>query len=116
MHSLQSLKDLSWDARLNQIQLREWINIAKQYNSSDTVSIPRFVGDRSEKYRIIAFTDASTLIYGCVVYIQNLRTNQVSYLLAKNRIVGKLMENKTAPNIELSAILLGVEVLQDIRR
>ena len=66
LHELQSDKNIDWDSKLDREKLRNWNNITKQYNSSDKVNIKRFVGCRSEDYRIIAFADASTVIYGCV--------------------------------------------------
>ena len=113
---MQSQSNTDWDRNLHKSDLRDWINIAKQYNSSDKVNIHRFVGNRTDEYRLISFSDASTAIYGSVLYIQNVHTNEVSYLQAKNRIVGKQLDGKTVPNLELSAIVLGVEVLQETRR
>ena len=62
---------------------------------------------------MIAFTDSSRLIYGCVVFLLNLNTNQASFLLAKNRIINKQLESKSMPSMEFHAISFGVEVLID---
>ena len=116
MHELQCMKDLKWDTKLSNDQLREWRNIANQVNSASNLSIPRCVGSRNAKYRLICFTDASQTIYGCVVYIHNVDTNKVNFVQAKNRIVGKLHESKSIPSLEFAAITLGTETLVDLKK
>ena len=116
LHGLQSQTKLGWDTPLGESTLREWANIAKQYNASEPVCIPRFVGDRTDEYRLIAFVDASTQIYGCVLFIQSIRTDKPHFLFAKNKIVGKQMETKTVPTLELSAIEMGAEWLKDTKK
>ena len=116
MHELQCLKGLSWDQTLSKEQLREWCNIANQVNHSPSLCVPRCVGSRSDNYRLVCFTDASQLIYGCVVYVHNLVTNEVNFVSAKNRIVGKSHETKTIPSLELAAIVLGTETVIDVKR
>ena len=115
LHDIQKAKTLGWDVELGVDQLREWGNIVKQYNSSQMVSIPRCIGDRSDTYRLIAFSDASTQFYGCVLYLQSSTTKKCNFVLAKNKIVGKQLESKTVPSLELSAIVMGAEVLKDTK-
>ena len=115
MHSLQCRPNLGWDVKLSNDELREWLNICKQLNSAPSLSIPRYVGDRNGEYRLIAFTDASSSIYGTVIYIQCIKTLEVNFLSAKNRIVNKLMEPKTIPALEFAGITLGVETLIDVK-
>ena len=115
LHKLQSDKDFGWNKPLNTELMREWKNIAKQYNSAPTTPIPRFVGNRSDSYKLVAYTDASTMMFGCVIYIQCIRTNVKSFVMAKNRIVGKPLEGKTVPSLELAAITLGTETLHDLK-
>ena len=115
MHGLQCKSDLGWDCKLPPDDLKEWGNICKQLNSSPNLSVPRYIGNRDGTYNLIAFTDASSAIYGTVVYIQCVESGKVSYLLSKNRIVGKVMESRTTPALEFAAIVLGVETLIDVR-
>ena len=115
MHDLQCMKELKWDTKLSNDQMREWRNIAHQLNSASEICIPRCVGDRNASYRLIAFTDASQTIYGCVLYLQNLDTKEVHFILSKNRIVGKMHESKSIPSLEFAAITLGVETLVDTK-
>lgn len=113
MHELQCLKSLGWDSKLQVDKLREWGNICNQVNSSPELPVGRFIGDRSDELKLIAFTDSSKSIYGCVLYIYNVKTQKVNFLLSKNRIVNKQLECKSMPSLEFQAICLGTEVLSE---
>jgi len=114
LHQLQVQTDLDWDAELSIEQKREWRNICKQLNSAESVVIPRFVGNRADSYKLIAFTDSSKYIYGCVIYLLNIRTNKVSFLQAKSKIVGQNLKGKSIPALEFLGISLGVETLMEL--
>ena len=114
MHSLQCSKDLGWDDILPQSHQREWKNIARQASASPTMKVRRAVGRRDDKYKLVACTDASKSIYGAVIYIQNERTGETSFVCAKNRIVNTQLETKTIPALELQAIALGTQTLIDV--
>ena len=116
MHNLQLNTKLDWDTKLSDVSSAEWKNICRQVNQAEELPVPRFIGNREDPYRLFCFTDASKVLYGCVIYIQNLETLQVSFMTSKNRMVNKNLETKTIPNLELAAISLGVEVLFDIRK
>jgi len=113
LHELQCEKLLNWDTELDKNYINEWRKIARQCNSSDTIKVKRFVGRRDCPYKLICFTDASRVMYGAVLYIQNLSTGRVSFLLAKNKVINKQMENKTIPALEFNAVVLGVETILD---
>ena len=115
MQRLQCDSSLGWNDKLSDSLINEWRNIARQMNSSPTISLKRFMGERSSEYSLIAFTDSSKDAFGTVVYIKDVRTNQKSFLSAKNRLVNSGLVKKTIPSLELHAIKFGVEVLQDIR-
>ena len=115
MHSLQCDKNLSWDAKLKPELCKEWQNICRQANDKPPIEIKRFVGDRNDSYKLLAFTDASKSIYGAVTYIKNTRTNEVSFLCARNRLVNAQLVMKTIPTLELQAVTLGVETLSKLR-
>jgi len=115
VHSLQCKTELSWDAVLDGSQLREWRNIVRQANAVPPIWVPRNVGNRDDPYRLITFCDASKQIYAAVVYIQNLRTNQINYLIGKNRLVNNNMQQKTIPTLELQAAHLGVELMLGVK-
>ena len=89
--------------------------ISHQLNSSSSISIPRHVGPRNCNYRLIAFTDESKTIYGTVSYIQCIATKKVTFLVAKNRLVGKSLEDETIPSLAFFAIVLCTETLIGIK-
>ena len=114
VHKLQCDSTLQWDTNLSTSLQNEWTNIALQVNSSVPVKVKRFVGNRDSRYRLVAFTDASKAMVGTVLYIQEICSNRTSFLMAKNKIVSKTLENKTIPVLELFAVSVGVETLMDI--
>ena len=116
LHKLQCDSSLKWDSRLSDELLREWKNITNQFNASPNIEINRFMGRRGGKFRLIAFTDSSKEIYGTVVFIQDLDSLKVSFVLAKNRIVNKQLSNKSMPSLEFQGITFGTEVLIDLFR
>ena len=116
LHDLQCDQNTGWDDKLSNDALREWRNICRQANASPLIEIPRFVGLRNGSYKLIAFSDSSQTIYGIVVYILDIKTNQMSFIMAKNRIVNKQMENKSIPCLEMQGIVLATECLVDLRK
>ena len=115
LHGLQCRTDLKWDATLNPDDLKLWKNIAKQLNSSMEISIPRFIGSRTDSYKLLAFVDSSCTIYGAVLFIQSNSTGNRSFLSAKNRLISKNMDSKKIPSLELQSVTLGVEMLIEAR-
>ena len=113
MHRLQVIKDLDWDTHLSRELLREWGNIAKQVNNSPVIEVPRSFGNRKDTYDLLCFTDASKSLYGCVVYLRNVITGEITFLHAKNRVINEQLKEKTMPVLELVAIHFGVESLMD---
>ncbi|RXG51493.1 hypothetical protein Avbf_11762 [Armadillidium vulgare] len=63
MHNLQSEKDLDWDTKIPENQLKEWKKIAKQVNASGEIQLNRCFGRQNDDYKLIAFTDSSKMIY-----------------------------------------------------
>ena len=114
LHKLQCDTSLSWDSKLSEENLRDWKNISKQVNSCPALSIDRFVGRRDGIYRLIAFTDSSKEIYGTTIFIQEINSLEVNFILAKNRLVNKQLSNKSIPSLEFQAITFGTEVLIDL--
>ena len=114
LHKLQCDRTLGWDDTLPTSLQREWRNISRQANASPTIEVQRSMGNRNDSYKLLACTDASKTIYGIVVYIQNQRTNQTSFVCAKNRIVNAQLDSRTVPALELQAIALGAQCLTDI--
>lgn len=114
LHSLQCDTDLGWDTKLSEENLAQWKNIVRQFNSAPTISIDRSFGSRSGEYYLIAYTDSSKELYGAVVYLFDVESNKCTFVLAKNRVIGRNLESKSIPSLELQAISLGVETLLDL--
>ena len=115
LHSLQCDSKLGLYESLSSDRIKEWRNISKQLNSSGIISIKRFIGQRSDSYRLIAYVDSSSVIYGAVIFIESKTTKLRSFLLAKNRIINRQLEGKSIPVLELQAVVLGTEMLQELR-
>lgn len=115
IHRLQCDGSVGWDDLLGNDLLHEWEVIAKQVNTSKSIPINRFIGRRDGNYQLVAYTDASSCMFGCVIYILNLSNSKLSFLIAKNRIVNKQLSTKSIPALELHALTLGIETLMSIR-
>ena len=114
MHSLQCNRSFDWDDKLDDDRLREWNNIVRQANSAPQLKVNRFVGTRADSYKLIAFSDSSKILFGCVVYLQNIKTKDVHFLMAKNRMVKKEMDAESIPTLEMCGISLASHTLIDI--
>ena len=114
MHSLQCTKGLGWDEKLSNDLLKEWKNIVKQANASPVLEVPRYVGPRTGQYELYTFTDASHSMYGTVSYLFHVQSGTLSFLSAKNRMIGNQLKDKSIPSLELNAISLGVENSMEI--
>ena len=113
-NTLQCTKGLEWDEKLSSDLLREWSNIVNQANAASTIEISRFVGNRNNKYQLIAFSDSSKEMYVTVIYIQEIETGRITFLCSKSRIVNKNLKMKSMPSLELLGTQLAVECLFDI--
>lgn len=111
MHELQLRTDLGWDTELSPELLKQWSKIAKQVNHCPNLSIPRSFGGRTDPYNLVAFTDSSNIMYGCVLYLHNLLTNKLTFVLARNRIVNK-GALRTIPTLEMEDSLVCLSWLQ----
>ena len=114
LHSLQSDVSIGWDQKLSDATLREWRNIAHQANKSPKISIPRFVGSKMDSYSLHGFSDSSAEAYGCVFYLFNKNSKQVSFLLSKYRMVNRNLKGKSIPTLEINALELAVETAVDL--
>ena len=47
--------------------------------------------------------------------MQNVESKQVSFILAKNRLVNTQLEGKSVPSLEFQAVALGTEMLVSLR-
>ena len=116
LHKLQIDQLLSWDCKLIPTKVKEWSNICKQVNETPAIPIKRFVGKRNDSYQLICFSDSSKLMYGAVIYIQNLETSEVSFVLARNKIITRTLETKSMPSLELNAVVFGLDIMMELYR
>ena len=62
----------------------------------------------------MAFSDASCEALGVVIFLKNLSSGKVSFLLTKNRLVGASGVKRSMPTLEFQAIALGVETMYEV--
>ena len=115
MHDLQNEVKIGWDQKLDSTKLKTWKNISSQVNSSPRVKIPRFVGARDNNYELVAYVDSSKVLYGTVIYIRDIITDETSFYCSKNRMVTNNLAKKSIASLELKAIELGVDLLHKCR-
>jgi len=114
LHKLQKNTSMGWDKILSEGDCKEWRTIVKSVNKSMEFSIARSVGRRTDSYQLICCTDSSKSIFGTVVYLYNENTQKLSFLIARNRLIGKKLEHNTIPTLEMLALELGVETSIDL--
>ena len=116
IQKLLTSKDLEWDATLDESSLKEWINICRQVNSAETIEIPRSVGDRSSNYSLVAYTDASGVACGVVIYLLDHSNQKISFLTCKAKLLDSSLQRKSIPTLECFALCLGVEEVVKIKK
>ncbi len=104
LRELQIKTNLSWDSILPDSMMRRWKTIVRQFNEYSPIEIPRCVGKRTDSYEMYIFSDASKQFLGFVIYLKNLNTGNVSFLVANNRMLDKVDKCRTIPVLELAAI------------
>ena len=112
--SCSAILSLNGDTSLPNDNLKVWKIIAIQVNSSPAITLSRCVGERSDSYSLVAFVDSSSVMVGVTVYIYNEQQRKASFLLAKNKIIGKTLADKGIPTLERTAIDLDVQCLSEI--
>ena len=105
LHWLQCDKSVDWDSKLQPDLVKEWSLICRQANDTPAIAVDRFIGSRSGRYNLVAFSDASSVSYGVVIYIVDIETAKVSFLQAKNRIVNTKLTKKSIPSLECKPLL-----------
>ena len=63
---------------------------------------------------MVACCDSSKNLYGVVIYIVDTSSMNVSFVLAKNRIINKQLEHKSIPPLEIQGVAFATEVLLDL--
>ncbi len=114
LRNLQLDEKLGWDTFIGQQRLNEWRNIVRQYNSYDTISVPRSMGNMKDNYELISMVDASKNFLGSVIYVKNVDSGQISFLQANNRLLDRITRSKTTPTLEISSIEFGAKKVLDV--
>ncbi len=109
MHKLQSKESLKWDNTLDHNDIHEWNKIAKQFNHYKAVEISRCMGSRKASFDLCIFSDASKQFLGYVSYLKNNDTNQISFLVASNKMLDKTSRCRSTPVLEFAAIEYSVQ-------
>ena len=113
LNKIQS--EFGWDDPFGKELTSEWRNIASQVNSGPELTVPRYIGDYDSEYKILVFTDASKNFLSTVLFLYELGTGKVSFVLAKNRLVAGNLARKTIPVLELMAMKFGVKISIDFK-
>ena len=111
---LQYNKSLTWDTPLGDELSNEWRKICRQANATPRLTVGRVVGSKDSTFTLVAFSDASAAIYGVTVYLIDNDTKRISFILARNKVVGNKMSQKTIPSLECQGIAFAAEVLVEL--
>ena len=85
-------------------------------NDSPPLKFDHCVGKRSDEYRLCAFTDSYKQMYSCALYLVNITTGKMSFLMDTNKLVSKQLQTKSVPFLELQGVTLVVETLIDTHK
>ena len=94
----------------------EWQKICTKLNNQGEIQIPRNMGNRDSEFALIICTDSSKLSMGIVAYLWDLQTDRISFIFAKNKLIGKNLKTKTMPVLELCSLAWGVDSIVGLYR
>ena len=114
LHGLKINDTIGWDSKLPPETTAEWPRICKQANSTPSIMLERFVGKRESDYTLVGFSNASSEIYGAVIYLIDNNTKSCSFIMAKSRVIGPQMRNKSIPSLECQRLTFAAELLREI--
>ena len=80
---------LSWDDRLPNVLVRQWLSIFADMKKAEAVKVPRFLGRLIQnRVEIHGFGDASEKAFAAAIYVRILQNNQsfVSLIAAKTKV------------------------------
>ena len=111
---LPKIKSYKWDSKLDVSLQREKHNIIKQLNSAAQVTVPRYVGDYSSTYRLLAFTDVNNKFYGTVVCLQECETGNFPFIMSTTRLIPSDI-TRSFPVLELLFLASGMEAVHNVK-
>lgn len=83
------ISNCSWDQKVPCDLERQWKQALTELPELAKVEIPRWIQtEPGVKVELHGFSDASTLAYGCVIYIKTIKANEttVNLVMAKTRV------------------------------
>lgn len=103
------LLQLDWDEIVPNEITREWETIRRQFTTTCSVKIPRWIGMSSDvrDVSLQGFADASEKAFACVIYVRILyadNTISCKLIAAKTRVAP--LKKMTIPRLELNAAVL----------
>ena len=96
---------LTWDEPFNEDLRKEWLALSSQFNysmSKQKLEVPRRVADQCDPLTLIVFTDASTKVYGFVIYAVQRGVSR--FLFSKFKLAPQ--PAKTLPSLESLALYI----------
>ncbi|KAK3736566.1 hypothetical protein QZH41_003141 [Actinostola sp. cb2023] len=114
-------KNVEWDAKLTDEQLRKWKHIVKETEPISSIAFNRFKGihegtSDAQHYELIAFCDASKIAYATAIYLKVSTKSEttVNLIFAKSRLAPKRV--LTIPRLELMAVVIALRCLNFVKR
>ena len=103
---------LDWDSILPEIIQEQWETIALRLKGLSQISFPRETCREGVAYDLHIFCDASQKAYGAVAYVTD-GAQKPQLLMSKAKVAP--VKTKTLPQLELTALYVGVMLQQYIR-
>ena len=103
---------IKWDKSLHEEQKTKWLMWFRELCHLKTLSIQRPYLTESGKSQLHIFCDSSKLAYGAVAYLRTGSGNEIktAFVIAKTKVAP--VKTETLPRLELSAALLGANILK----
>ena len=103
---------LDWDSILPEIIQEQWETIALRLKGLSQISFPRETCREGVAYDLHIFCDASQKAYGAVAYVTDGVQNP-QLLMSKAKVAP--VKTKMLPQLELTALYIGIMLQQYIR-
>ena len=103
---------IEWDMALPEQYGTEWKELEVELESVQSCSFPRTVGCEVSIKELHVFCDASSKAYGAVSYIVSEKESKVVSHLVTSRARVKPLQPRTIPQMELTAIQVGMKLIQ----
>lgn len=112
-------KGYDWDDLLDKVDLNDWSKIKSDLEQIEDVKIQRnnFMSeDKSVKYSLVCFSDASNKAYAALIYLIQVKDKicKSDLLFSKSRLAP--IREMTIPKLKLMAVLIGVRCLKFVEK